>query len=32
MHACGLEWQKMKETGAAADTTWFDFALICLAK
>jgi hypothetical protein len=32
MHACGLEWQKMKETGAAADKTWFDFALICLAK
>jgi hypothetical protein len=32
MHACGLAWQKMKETGAAADKTWFDFALICLAK
>jgi hypothetical protein len=32
MHACGLEWQKMKETGAAADKTWFDFALVCLAK
>lgn len=32
MHACGLEWQKLKETGAAADKTWFDFALICLAK
>jgi hypothetical protein len=32
MHACGLEWQKMKETGAAADKTWFDFALTCLAK
>ena len=32
MHACGLEWQKMKETGAAADKTWFDFARICLAK
>jgi hypothetical protein len=32
MHACGLEWQKMKETGGTADTTWFDFALICLAK
>jgi hypothetical protein len=32
MHACGLEWQKMKETGAAADETWLDFARICLAK
>ncbi|MGH6868754.1 MAG: hypothetical protein ACREDA_07795 [Methylocella sp.] len=32
MHACGLEWQKMKETGAAADKTWFDFARICLAE
>jgi len=32
MHACGLEWQKMKETGAAVDKTWLDFALICLAK
>ncbi|MGH6848195.1 MAG: hypothetical protein ACREC0_12395 [Methylocella sp.] len=32
MHACGLEWQKMKETGAAADKTWFEFARICLAK
>jgi hypothetical protein len=32
MHACGLEWQKMKETGAASDNTWFDFAQICLAK
>jgi hypothetical protein len=32
MHACGLEWQKMKATGATADKTWFDFARICLAK
>lgn len=32
MHACGLAWQKMKETGAAADKTWRDFARICLAK
>lgn len=31
MHACGLEWRKMKETGAAADKTWQDFARICLA-
>jgi len=30
MHACGLEWQKMKETGATADKTWQDFARICL--
>lgn len=32
MHACGLEWQKMKETGAAADKTWFEFAQVCLLK
>ncbi len=32
MHACGLEWQKMKETGAAADKTWQDFAQNCLAE
>jgi hypothetical protein len=32
MHACGLEWQKMKETGAATDKIWFDFAQICLTK
>jgi hypothetical protein len=32
MHACGLEWQKMKETGAAADKTWLEFAQTCLAK
>jgi hypothetical protein len=32
MHACGLEWQRMKETGAAADKTWQDFARICLPK
>jgi hypothetical protein len=32
MHACGLEWQKMKQSGAAADKTWFDFARICLTK
>jgi hypothetical protein len=31
MRACGLEWQKMKETGAASDKTWFDFARTCLA-
>jgi hypothetical protein len=32
MHACGLEWQKAKETGQAADKTWFEFAQVCLAK
>jgi hypothetical protein len=32
MHECGLDWQKMKESGAAADKTWFDFARVCLAK
>ena len=32
MHACGLEWQKAKETGLAADKTWFEFAQVCLAK
>jgi hypothetical protein len=32
VHACGLDWQKMKETGGAADKTWLDFARICLAK
>jgi hypothetical protein len=32
MHACGLEWQKMKETGAAAGKTWYEFATFCLTK
>jgi len=32
MHECGLEWQKMKESGAAADKIWFDFAKVCLTK
>jgi hypothetical protein len=32
MHACGLEWQKMKATGSAADKTWFEFAQVCLAQ
>jgi hypothetical protein len=32
MHACGQEWQKLKETGLAADKTWFEFAQVCLAK
>lgn len=32
MHTCGLEWQKLKETGLAADKTWFEFAQLCLAK
>jgi hypothetical protein len=32
MHACGVEWQKLKETGLAADKTWYEFAQVCLAK
>jgi hypothetical protein len=32
MHACGVEWQKMKQSGAAADKTWRDFATVCLVK
>jgi hypothetical protein len=32
MHECGLEWQKMKESGAAADKIWYDFAKVCLTK
>jgi hypothetical protein len=32
MHACGLEWQKAKETGLAANKTWFEFAQVCLTK
>src|SRR5262249_34190994 len=31
-HACGLEWQKAKETGLAANKTWFEFAQVCLTK
>jgi len=27
-----LEWQKMKESGAAADKIWYDFAKVCLTK
>jgi len=32
MHQCGEEWTKMKASGAAADQTWRDFAMVCLAK
>jgi hypothetical protein len=32
MHACGVEWQKMKQSGVAADKTWRDFATVCLSK
>lgn len=32
MHECALEWQKLKETGGAADKIWYDFAQICLTK
>ncbi|PNG25207.1 hypothetical protein CR492_14625 [Methylocella silvestris] len=30
MHACGLEWRKMKMEGAARDKIWRDFAEECL--
>ncbi|WP_148213009.1 hypothetical protein [Methylocella silvestris] len=30
MHACGLEWQKMKMEGGARDKVWRDFAEECL--
>ena len=32
MHACGLEWQKMKMDGTARDKTWRDFADVCLSR
>jgi hypothetical protein len=32
MHACGQEWQKMKETGTATGKTWFEFAQVCLVQ
>ncbi|WP_139223490.1 hypothetical protein [Methylocapsa palsarum] len=32
MHSCGVEWQKMKQTGAAGDKTWRDFATVCLTR
>jgi len=32
MHACGLEWQKMKAAGSAADKTWYEFAAVCLVR
>jgi hypothetical protein len=32
MHACGLEWQKMKMAGQALDKSWRDFAQICLTR
>jgi hypothetical protein len=32
MHECAVEWQKMKESGAAADKIWYDFAQNCLVK
>lgn len=32
MRECGVEWQKMKQSGAAADKIWYDFAQICLTK
>jgi hypothetical protein len=32
MHQCAVEWQNMKTTGAAAEKTWFKFALGCLTR
>ena len=32
MHACVLEWQKMKMTGEAAEKIWRTFAQICLVR
>lgn len=32
MHECGLEWQRMKSTGAAAHVTWREFARGCLTR
>lgn len=32
MHECALAWQKMKESGAATDKIWYEFAQDCLVK
>ena len=32
MHECGLEWQKLKNSGAAATMLWRDFAAACLTR
>jgi hypothetical protein len=32
MHECALEWQKMKESGAAAEKIWYIFAQSCLVR
>jgi hypothetical protein len=32
MHACGLEWQKMKMAGQTIDKSWRDFAQVCLSR
>jgi hypothetical protein len=32
MHQCGVEWQSMKASGAAADQTWRAFAQACLVR
>lgn len=32
MHACGVEWQKLKMTGQTIDKNWLDFAEICLSQ
>jgi hypothetical protein len=32
MHACGLEWNDMKEDGRIGDLTWRDFSRTCLER
>ncbi|MFZ0728724.1 MAG: hypothetical protein WAM51_01215, partial [Methylovirgula sp.] len=32
MHECAMEWQKMKESGAATEKIWFTFAQSCLVR
>ncbi len=32
IHACGLEWEKMKMAGQTIDKSWRDFAEICLTR
>ena len=32
MQECGIEWNEMKKKGSAAEKTWRDFAMKCLAR
>jgi hypothetical protein len=32
IHACGLEWEKMKLAGQTIDKSWRDFAEVCLTR